>query len=107
MPGDDMPLPPTSQRLLDPDAVPYFLWDLGITVAEARRILAREASPTRDDLIARILREANSRDVWTLLDWPAIEEAWPRVVHRLGRARGVWTMMLERRREHVRTTAAA
>jgi hypothetical protein len=89
------------------DGRDYFLWDLGITVTEARRILASEASPARDDLIARIPREANSRDAWVLLDWPAIEEAWPRIVHRLGRARGVWTMMLERHREHVRTGAAA
>jgi hypothetical protein len=105
--GVDMPLPPTSPRLLDPEIVPYFLWDLGITIAEARQILVNEASPTRDDLIARILREANSRDVWVLLDWTAIEEAWPRIVHRLGRARAVWTMMLERRQEHARTITAA
>jgi hypothetical protein len=26
-------------RLLDPDADPYFLWDVGLTVAEARRVL--------------------------------------------------------------------
>lgn len=102
-----MRLPPTTLRLLDPDAVPYFLWDVGLTIGEARTVLAGHRTSARDELVARILREANSRDVWILLDWPTIEEAWPRIERRLGRARGVWTMMLERHREHVRTPSAA
>lgn len=74
--------------------MPYFLWDVGMTVAELRRALATPG-PTRDGLVARILREANSRDVWLFLDWALIEEAWPRIERRLGRARGVWRLMLE------------
>jgi hypothetical protein len=93
-------LPVTTPRLLDPDAVPYFLWDLGLTTAELRRALAEGDRATREDLVARILREANSRDVWLFLDWPTIEEAWPRIEHRLGRARGVWRMMMEHHRSH-------
>jgi hypothetical protein len=99
-------LPPTSPRLLSPEAVPYFLWDLGMTVAELHRTLASRDRAAKDELIARILREANSRDVWLFLDWPAIEEAWSRIEHRLGRARGVWQMMLDRHREHERSAAA-
>ncbi len=99
-------LPPTSQRLENPETVPYFLWDLGITVAELRRALA-QPGPARDELVARILREANSRDVWLFLDWPAIEEAWPRIEHRLGRARGVWQLMVDHhRRPHDGATAS-
>lgn len=93
---------PTSDRLLDPKAVPYFLWDMGITVAELRDRLERGDRGARDELLVRLLREANSRDVWLFVDWPAIEEAWPRIEHRLGRARGVWRLMLERRRHHAR-----
>jgi hypothetical protein len=104
-------LRPTTPRLLMLDAVPYFLWDLGLSVSELRRQLAGEDPPrpeaSRDDLIARILREANSRDVWLFLDWPAIEDAWPRIQHRLGRARGVWQMMLDRHRDHGTHVAAA
>ncbi|UQA56577.1 hypothetical protein [Polyangium aurulentum] len=100
-------LPPTSSRLFEPDTVPYFLWDLGLTVAEVRRTIAQGDQASRDDLIARILREANSRDVWVFLDWPTIEEAFPRIERRLGRARGVWTMMRERYHEHLRSGAAA
>jgi hypothetical protein len=55
---------PTTARLLDPEMVPYFLWDTQQTVAEAHRILAGAAGPERDELLARLLREANARDVW-------------------------------------------
>jgi len=100
-------LPPTSRRLLDPDTVPYFLWDLGMSVADVHRALATGEQNTKDEIILRILREANSRDVWLFLDWPAIDEAWPRIERRLGRARAIWKMMLERHQEHVRERSAA
>lgn len=86
-------LPPTSDRLLHPDNVPYFLWDTGMTVAELRRVLAGEDRDARDEVIVRLLREANTRDAWLFLDWAMIDEAWERVQPRLGRARPVWQMM--------------
>ncbi len=95
-------LPPTSERLRDPDTVPYFLWDTRMTVADARRVLAGSDAAAKDEVVLRILREANSRDAWLFLDWPTIEEAWPRIEHRLGRARPVWRMMLDRRHEHLK-----
>jgi hypothetical protein len=94
-------LPPTTSRLLDPSAIPYFLWDLGWTVGEAHATLAGTDEARKDELIVRLLREANSRDVWLFLDWPIIEQAWPRVERRLGRARPVWQMMLSRRRKRL------
>lgn len=92
---------PTSPRLLDPDAVPYFLWDTQQTVAEARRILAGSAGSERDELLVRLLREANTRDVWLFTTWEQIDEAWPRIEHRLGRARPVWELLRERHEYHV------
>ena len=92
-------LPPTSDRLQDPDAVPYFAWDLGITVAEVKRRLAGETGRLRDEVIVRLLREANSRDVWLFVGLDEIEEAWPRVERHLGRARPVWNLLLSRRGE--------
>jgi hypothetical protein len=55
-------LPPTTDRLRDPNAVPYFLWDLNMTVAQARRVLAGSDRKARLDVIVRLLREANTRD---------------------------------------------
>jgi hypothetical protein len=100
-------LPPTTDRLLNPDTVPYFLWDTRMTVAEARQVLAQGDRSAKDDLVARILREANSRDVWLFLDWPTIDDAWSRIQHRIGRARPVWAMMIDRHRQHVAEHGAA
>jgi hypothetical protein len=99
-------LPPTSLKLLDPNAVPYFLWDDHTTVAEAKAILAGSDVPARDELVARILREANTRDVWLFVDWKMIDEAWPRIERRLGRARGMWTLVRTRHLENERASAA-
>lgn len=88
-------LPPTSERLLDPDAVPYFLWDTGMTVGEAHRVIAGTDRDARDEVIVRILREANTRDVWLFLGWDVIDEAWSRIVGRLGRSRPVWQMLYD------------
>jgi len=93
---------PTSARLLDPQAVPYFLWDTQQTVAEAHRILAGPAGSERDELLVRLLREANTRDVWLFTSWEQIDAAWPRIEHRLGRARPVWELLRERHAYHVR-----
>ena len=98
-------LPPTSAKLHDPAAVPYFLWDDHTTVAAAKAILAGSDVHARDELIARILREANTRDVWLFVDWPTIDEAWPRIEHRLGRARGMWTLLRSRHLENERATS--
>ena|SRR5436190_10108161 len=99
-------LPPTSLKLLDPNAVPYFLWDDHTTVAEAKAILAGSDARARDELVARILREANTRDVWLFVDWKMIDEAWPRIEQRLGRARGMWTLVRTRHLENERASAA-
>ena len=91
-------MPPTTPRLLDADAVPYFLWDLKMTVGAAKAALAGSDVALRREIIVRLLREANTRDVWLFTDWPTIEAEWPHVEHRLGRARPVWTMMIEAHR---------
>jgi hypothetical protein len=99
-------LPPTSAKLQDPNAVPYFLWDDHMTVAQAKAILAGPETRARAELIARILREANTRDVWLFLDWSTIDEAWPRVEMRLGRALGMWALLRSRHLENMRVPAA-
>ncbi|MEQ9320582.1 MAG: hypothetical protein RIF41_15550 [Polyangiaceae bacterium] len=92
-------LGPTTESLDQPDAIPYFAWDLGKTVQELRAILDGDDREARDEVLVRLLREANSRDVWMFADWTSIEEAWPRIAHRLGRARAVWELMRRRRAE--------
>ena len=99
-------LPPTSERLREPDVVPYFLWGTGMNVAELREVLAGSDMRARDEALARLLREANTRDVWIFVDWGMVDEAWPRIVHRLGRSRRVWEMIRARREERMSSVRA-
>ncbi|HEY2366367.1 MAG TPA: hypothetical protein VGH87_08280, partial [Polyangiaceae bacterium] len=78
----------------------YFLWDLGLTVAQAHAVLAGGDERARLEVMVRLLREANTRDVWLFTHWAAIDAAWPHIEHRLGRARPVWQMMRDHRRSH-------
>jgi hypothetical protein len=94
-------LPPTTETLLEPERVPYFAWDLGKTGREIREILGSGEQGERDEIVIRLLREANSRDVWLFIGWDDIEQARPGIAHRLGRARAVWELM-RRRRERTR-----
>lgn len=93
-------LPPTSNRLYEPDTQPYFMWDLPMTVAQMRDALASDDQALRDEIIVRLLREANSRDVFLFIDWDDIDDAWSRVSHRLGRSRPVWELALRHHHQH-------
>jgi len=55
---------PLSSDLDDPSAVPYFLWDEPMTVAELRARLRTASPPKRTRLLAKILSEARDTDVW-------------------------------------------
>lgn len=43
---------------------PYFLWDEDVSIAELHQILAGPDGPRRDQLLAKMLREARDLDVW-------------------------------------------
>ena len=53
-----------STRFEDPAAIPYFLWDEPMGVAELRERLRTASHPERVRLIGKILREARDTDVW-------------------------------------------
>jgi hypothetical protein len=92
-----------STDLDDPQAVPYFLWDAPMTVAELR---SRLAGPERMRLLGTILREARETDVWRFTTPSEVIEAWPELRRYLGRRRAFWEFLLERWRSlalHERT----
>lgn len=80
----------------DPDAVPYFLWDEPMTVAELRRRLETAPEPERVLLTARILREARDTDVWRFTSPADVVRLWPRLRLHLGRRRPFWEFLLGR-----------
>ena len=55
---------PLSTGLTQPDAIPYFLRDEPLTVAEVRLRLRTASLEEQNRLLAKLLREARDTDVW-------------------------------------------
>jgi hypothetical protein len=88
-----------STDLDDPQAVPYFLWDEPLSVAELRARLASSESPERLRLLGKILREARDTDVWRFTTPAEVTTLWPQLQRHLGRRRAFWEFLLGRWRE--------
>ncbi len=80
------------------DAIPYFLWDQPMTVAELRRHL--NGSPDeRNRYLGKILREAREPDVWRFTTPEEVVREWNRLEPQLGRRREFWHFLLAKWRE--------
>lgn len=88
-----------STDLADPAAVPYFLWDDPMTIAEFRQRLMIASPPERTRLLAKLLREGRDTDVWKFISPAEVWRQWPNVVRYLGRRRPFWEFLLERWRQ--------
>ncbi len=85
--------------LSDPEAVPYFLWDDPMTLAELRQRLVEAPEPERILLLARILREARDTEAWQFTSPEEVVRLWPRLSLHLGQRRAFWEFLLERWRD--------
>jgi len=82
----------------DASAVPYFLWDEPVTVAEFKCRL-RSASPAEQTLLfAKLLREARDTDVWKFTTPDEVWRRWKEISRHTGR-RAFWEFLLGRWRE--------
>jgi hypothetical protein len=88
-----------SLELDDPSAVPYFLWDEPMSVAELRARLQGGTRPERLRLLGRILREARDPDVWRFTTPREVIAEWPDLQRYLGRRRSFWEFLLGRWQE--------
>ena len=79
----------------NPTAVPYFLWDQPITVAEVRRRLAEGDDNERFYLIGKIMREARDTDVWRFTTPREVRDNWDKIARYLGRRRVFWEFLFE------------
>jgi hypothetical protein len=84
-----------STDLDNPTAIPYFLWDEPMTVAEFRQRLTTSSLQERTRLLAKVLREARDTDVWRFTTPAEIRREWPELSRRLGRRRSFWSFLLE------------
>ena len=85
-----------STDLTRDDALPYFLWDQPMTVAELRRKLHTSSPADRARLLGKILREARDPDVWRFTTPQEVVAEWGSLSRHLGRRRGFWTFLIER-----------
>ena len=79
-----------STDLDDDRAVPYFLWDEPMTVAQLRERLAGASPPERRRLLGKILREARDTDVWRFTTPRDVQADWEGLSAHLGRRRAFW-----------------
>ena len=93
-----------SSDLDDPTAVPYFLWDEPMTVAELRERLDRASEPERQRLLAKILREARDTEVWLFTSPAAVARDWKDLSRHLGRRKAFWEFLLSAWSEQGRLT---
>jgi hypothetical protein len=80
-------MPPTSLFAEDEHALPYFLWWTDVTVGQFRKLIHHPEVETRAYWIGSLLREANTRDVWSFVAPAEVRDLWPALVRHLGRKR--------------------
>ena len=85
-----------STDLDSPEAIPYFLWDEPMTVAQFRDRLKSASDPERTRLLAKLLREARDTDVWRFTTPEEVAKKWTALAPQLGRCRGFWEFLLGR-----------
>jgi hypothetical protein len=79
---------------------PYFLWDEDVSIGELRQVLAAPDSPRRDQLLAKMLREARDIDVWEFVRPLEIARVLERLRRRIGRRYSFWSFLIEGWRRH-------
>ncbi|MDX2030039.1 MAG: hypothetical protein SF339_05180 [Blastocatellia bacterium] len=82
-----------STDLNAPQAIPYFLWDEPMTVAEFRQRLQTASLPEQNRLLAKLLREARDTDVWQFISPIEVWRRWATLAPQLGRRRGFWEFL--------------
>ena len=79
---------------------PYFLWDEDVSIGELHRALAAPDSPRRDQLLAKMLREARDIDVWHFVRPAEVARVLERLQRRIGRRYAFWNFLIEGWRSH-------
>ena len=85
-----------STDLNDLKAIPYFLWDEPMTVAEFKRRLTAASPAEQNRLLAKLLREARDTDVWKFVSPAEVWQRWQTVAAQVGRRRAFWEFLIDR-----------
>jgi len=74
---------------------PYFLWDEDVSIGELHQVLAGPDGPRRDDLLAKMLREARDIDVWHFVRPVEVARVLQHLRRPIGRRYAFWTFLIE------------
>lgn len=88
--------PTPSDRLVDREGRPYFLWDVDWTLEEFRARLAAGPSSVRDALLAKLMRQAKPDDVLLFVDRAEVASRFEQIATLLGDKREFWAFWAER-----------
>ena len=88
-------LPPASNALREPETRPYFLWWTDVTVGELQKRLASKDPKEKAYWMGVLSREAKTREVWLFVTVDGIRRLWPQLIPYLGRARAMWSYLLD------------
>jgi len=91
----DQGLPALTKDLSHDELRADFLSDLNLTIGEVKRRLREGPEPQRIDLLAQILREARTDEVWQFTTPHEVARLWDRLAARLGRRRAHWQFLLD------------
>jgi hypothetical protein len=92
--------PTPTEKLCDRHGHPYFLWDVETTLDAFRAQLVHPDPDVRAHAIGKLMRQARTDDVLTLVSLAQIRADWERVLPYLGKRREFWVWLipeLERR----------
>jgi hypothetical protein len=70
------------------------LWWVDCTVGELRGRLQDRDPEVRAYWLGALLREANTRDVWSFTSPEQVKADWPMLARHLRRARAMWAWLL-------------
>ena len=79
---------------------PYFLWDEDVSIDELHQVLADPDSPRRDQLLAKMLREARDIDVWLFVRPAEVARVLEPLRRRIGRRHAFWKFLIDGWRAH-------
>lgn len=85
-----------SDKLIDAEGRPYFLWDCDLTMQQLRSELVGADPTTRAYWVGKVMRQAKPEDALALIPAAQMADQWDAVERHLGERRAFWTWLLTR-----------
>lgn len=87
--------PTPTDKLVDSQNRPYFLWDDELNMDAFRAMLGSPDRKVRAYWAGKLMRQAKPDDVFTFLRVAEIRELWDELEPYLGRTRNFWLWLID------------